>query len=256
MPRRSNASHNAATVEDGTLAKEKEKSDGVNIEPDRANELTQSTSRKTISPKAVLDALRECEFAEFLPRVEAELNRFNEINTGKRNEYRRKIKEKETGAVDDAKSGENSKGDVGDGDADRGILVELDGTDGTEQDGERPSKRVRRDVESVGDAGKVELPQRDRLAVNGSLAASRDEHAMDEDDEIGEVEQQFEREGDAGQLDDDEEEEQEDEESDEVDEEDVEDELDGSGLDTNASPRLLREGASSGVDEGSQYQSE
>lgn len=32
MPRRSNTSHNAAPVEDGTLAKDKEKSDGVNIE--------------------------------------------------------------------------------------------------------------------------------------------------------------------------------------------------------------------------------
>lgn len=224
--------------------------------PDRANELTQSTSRKTISPKAVLDALRECEFAEFLPRVEAELNRFNEINTGKRNEYRRKIKEKETGTVDDAKGGENSKDDVGDGDEDGGISVELDGSGATEQNGERPTKRVRRDIESVGDVGDVKSPQRDRVAVNGSLAASGDELAMDEDDEIGEVEQQFEREGDSGQLDDDVEEEQEDEESDEADEEDVEDDLDGSGLDTNASPRVLREGASSGVDEGSQDESD
>ncbi|KAL8643282.1 MAG: hypothetical protein Q9228_000089 [Teloschistes exilis] len=288
MPRRSNTSHNAAPVEDGTLAKEKEKSDGVNIErlakgvlpsntqihkdailamskgatvfishiADKANEFTQSTSRKTISPKAVLDALRECEFAEFLPRVEAELNRFNEINTGKRNEYRRKIKEKETGTVDDAKGGENSKYDVGNGDVDGGISVELDGSGATEQNGERPTKRVRRDIESVGDVGDVKSPQRDRVAVNGSLAASGDELAMDEDDEIGEVEQQFEREGDAGQLDDDVEEEQEDEESDEADEEDVEDDLDGSGLDTNASPRVLREGASSGVDEGSQDESD
>lgn len=135
--------------------------------------------------------------------------------------------------------------------------MELDGAGGTEQDGERPSKRVRRDVESVDDAGDVNSPQRDRPAVNGSAGASRDELAMDEDDEIGEVEQQFEREGDAGQLDDDDdEEEQEDEESDEVDEEDVEDELDGSGLDTNASPRVLHEGASSGVDEGSQDESD
>ncbi|KAL8694359.1 MAG: hypothetical protein Q9218_000996 [Villophora microphyllina] len=222
--------------------------------PYRANELTLSTSRKTISPKAVLDALRECEFADFLPRVEAELARFNEINTGKRNEYRRKIKEKETGAANDAVGGAKNKGDVDNGIADGGMPLDLEDDDGQHQDGERASKRMRRDEGFVDDAGGKEPAQANGSTVNGGRPTeSQDELAMDEDDDLAEVEQQFEREEDAGQQDDEEEGEDEDE-SDE--EEDDEDEADGSGSDTNARLRALQDGASSGVDEGSEDESD
>lgn len=163
--------------------------------------------------------------------------------------------------MDDAKGGQVSKEDAGDGEADGGISVKLDGTGVTEQDGERPSKRIRREGEFVGDAGDTNLSPQDRLAVNGNPAESRDELTVDEDDDLAEVEQQFEREEGAGHVDNDDEEEQTDEEptdeeSDDEDEEDEEDELDGSELDTNARLNVLQEGPSSGVDEGSQDESD
>jgi hypothetical protein len=94
--------------------------------PNRANQTTLSTSRKTIPPSAVLDALHELEFENFVPRVEAELKKFNEVQTGKRNEYRRKVKEKDKSAG----GGEGAVNGVG----------RKDG-----EGGERAAKRVRRD---------------------------------------------------------------------------------------------------------------
>lgn len=109
--------------------------------PPRANELALSTNKKTITPQNVLEALSQCEYEDFLPRVKAELDRFNEIATGKRNEYRRKIKEKETGGANANGSGEKRNstvnGDLGNGGTDDRV-----GNDDDEGE-ERARKRVR-----------------------------------------------------------------------------------------------------------------
>ena len=106
------------------------------INRNRANTSPVMGTRKTISPEAVLDALAELEFDNFLPRVQAELRRFNEVQTGKRNEYRRKLKEKEengtVGAAHGVKAAENGHGND-------------DGDDGDE----RAAKRVRRDDDKL-----------------------------------------------------------------------------------------------------------
>lgn len=112
----------------------------------RANELALSTNKKTITPQNVLEALSQCEYEDFLPRVKAELDRFNEIATGKRNEYRRKIKEKETGASTNG-SGEKRNstvnGDLGSGGTDDRV--------GNDDEGEeRARKRVRREEGTEG----------------------------------------------------------------------------------------------------------
>lgn len=80
------------------------------------------------------------EFETFLPRVQAELKKFNEVQTGKRNEYRRKLKEKEIQNGGD-KVGANGTGVTGraDGEEDE---EEEGGIDGSE---ERAKKRVRRE---------------------------------------------------------------------------------------------------------------
>ncbi|KAI4261376.1 MAG: hypothetical protein L6R42_003427, partial [Xanthoria sp. 1 TBL-2021] len=107
-----------------------------------ANELALSTNKKTVTPQNVLEALSQCEYEDFLPRVKAELERFNEIATGKRNEYRRKIKEKETGVSTNGgeKKNVNLNGSVGNGNGEVGM------DDGGEDEGEeRARKRVRRE---------------------------------------------------------------------------------------------------------------
>ncbi|KAL8910787.1 MAG: hypothetical protein Q9171_003966 [Xanthocarpia ochracea] len=88
---------NTQIQKDAIVAMSKGATVFINHIADKANELTLSSNKKTITPLTVLEALSECEFEDFLPRVKAELDKFNEIATGKRNEYRRKIKEKEVG---------------------------------------------------------------------------------------------------------------------------------------------------------------
>ncbi|KAL9600117.1 MAG: hypothetical protein Q9219_003373 [cf. Caloplaca sp. 3 TL-2023] len=266
MPRKSNVSQGPATGEENTPAKEK---DGVNIErlakgvlppntqiqkdaitaiskgatvfvnhiADKANEITLSTSRKTISPNAVLEALAECEFADFLPRVEAELKRFNEIATGKRNEYRRKVKEKEMGGVSNdapnsgaAPEDANEQGETG-GEEDEG--------------GERATKRMRRE-----EGGEKKARQQQRVSDDAEMVQSegdtRDESAM-----VDETEQDQGAEDDySGQENEDGEEE--DEVSDEeADREDDGDAGSGSGPDMDARLRAIQDGLSSGVEDGS-----
>jgi hypothetical protein len=121
-----------------------------------ANENTQGQGRKTIAPQDVMKALEDLEFPDFKPRLEAELaskslsyptsrtlltfSEFNEVQTDKRNTYRKKV------AADKAsgKAGDGEDDDVpGDHDAD------------TSMDGQPAAKKARRDpsdnIEEHGD---------------------------------------------------------------------------------------------------------
>ncbi|KAI4248121.1 MAG: hypothetical protein L6R40_001210 [Gallowayella cf. fulva] len=140
----------------------------VNHIADKANELTLAANRKTITPLTTLEALAECEFHDFLPRVKAELDRFNEIATGKRNEYRRKIKEKETsaavGGVNGAGGGEKTKhGDAGE--------------EEEEEEEERARKRVRRE-EGGGKGGTPEEEEEEGEGEERYDTAMEDDSAM------------------------------------------------------------------------------
>ena len=146
----------------------------------RANTSLTMGNRKTISPEAVLDALAENEFEDFLPRVQAELRRFNEVQTGKRNEYRRKLKEKE---VTEHEAG--------------GIGVEKGPEDG---DGERAAKRVRREDGGVGTNG---------IATGKEAAVGEEEGEEEEIEEDGGKDDTVGNEG--GEEEEEEEEEEEDE---------------------------------------------
>ena len=141
------------------------------------------------------------EFETFLPRVQAELKKFNEVQTGKRNEYRRKLKEKEIQNGSD-KVGANGTGASGraDGEEDE----EEGGIDGSE---ERAKKRVRRES---GDRLEASIGgSKNRVDVNGDdeqeniLAEDGpdDEEDVEEDGDGTEEEDEEESsqdEGDAG----------------------------------------------------------
>lgn len=110
----------------------------------------------------MLEALADLELAAFLPRVEAELRRFNEIQTGKRNEYRRKLKEGKD--VSDGRSGGgngNARGRKSGGGLEGSTGLEDDEVAGGEEgEGEeRAAKRVRREEEGgdgTGEGGGAE----------------------------------------------------------------------------------------------------
>ncbi|KAG7006681.1 nuclear GTP-binding protein NUG1 [Physcia stellaris] len=156
----------------------------VNYLSNGANDRTQTTNRKTISPENVLEALADLELAAFLPRVEAELRRFNEIQTGKRNEYRRKLKEGNDGGRSGSGKGRKSTG------GENGLEDddEVGGHGGGEGEEERAAKRLRGNGEvGRGDGG------RGFDAIEAVDAAIRAEEEEEEDEgEQGEGEEDME----------------------------------------------------------------
>lgn len=107
---------NTSLHKDAILAMSKGATVFINYLAHAANTASLSTGKRTIPPTAVIDALAELEFESFGPRVEAELKKFNEVQTGKRNEYRRKVREgKMSGVkgVEDGGGGEEEEEDDG-----------------------------------------------------------------------------------------------------------------------------------------------
>ncbi|CAD6446710.1 13ce0b6c-c3ce-4817-b1d5-453934e80d32 [Sclerotinia trifoliorum] len=63
----------------------------VNYLATHANENAHNRSVKTIMPQDVFKALDDLEFPDFKPRLEAELAKFIETQSDKRNTYRKKV---------------------------------------------------------------------------------------------------------------------------------------------------------------------
>ncbi|ETS87483.1 hypothetical protein PFICI_01311 [Pestalotiopsis fici W106-1] len=63
----------------------------INHLANAANERTQNSNKKTIMPPDVFDALDDIEYPEFKELVQQEFKKFNEIQSSKRNTYRRKV---------------------------------------------------------------------------------------------------------------------------------------------------------------------
>lgn len=63
----------------------------INHLTNAANERTQNSNKKTIMPPDVFDALDDIEYPEFKELVQQEFKKFNEIQSTKRNTYRRKV---------------------------------------------------------------------------------------------------------------------------------------------------------------------
>ena len=144
-----------------------------------ANEHTLAASRKTINPTDVLLALRDAGFEFMLPRLEAELAKYNEIQTAKRNEYRKKVREGTMGSARRKSAVSQDGGEEGSG-------------------GERTTKKMK----AEGGAG-VPMDTGDGAA---------DERAEEMDEEEGDLEVGDEGDGEAGDEEEDDEEEEEEEE--------------------------------------------
>ncbi|KAI1376920.1 histone-fold-containing protein [Hypoxylon crocopeplum] len=63
----------------------------INHLANAANEHTQNSNKKTIMPADVFAALEDIEFPFLRERLEAEFKKFNEVQTNKRNLYRRRV---------------------------------------------------------------------------------------------------------------------------------------------------------------------
>ncbi|ESZ96467.1 hypothetical protein SBOR_3199 [Sclerotinia borealis F-4128] len=148
----------------------------VNYLAMQANENAQHRSVKTIAPQDVFKALDDLEFPDFKPRLEAELAKYIEMQSDKRNTYRKKV------AADKA-SGEQGAGEDEEGDSE---MVDREG------DGEPKAKKVRRDGGSEETNDEIEEEEVD----------VDEDHDEEDDDDVEDGEGEAEGEGDAGGEDD------------------------------------------------------
>ncbi|KAI4707803.1 hypothetical protein J4E89_007431 [Alternaria sp. Ai002NY15] len=138
---------NTQIQKDALLAMSKSATVFVNYITSTAAEKALASGKKTVMPKDVFDAMTDLEFAFMLPRLEAEVTKFTSIQADKRNTYRKKVREEKKGttASTDAATSTPAKS------AANGDVV-MEGAD----DGERATKRVRRES---GDAGDGEVTE-------------------------------------------------------------------------------------------------
>lgn len=177
----------------------------LTLSPLSANDRTLLASRKTISPINVLDALGDLEFEAFIPRVEAELRKFNEIQTGKRNVYRRKLKAGKDGTETKPAKSAEQEGGGGEAEVEEGDEGEL-----------RGAKRPRRESGEGPEGQLVERPKGKEVDV---VEYGGEATVEEEEGETGGVEENEEDDGDEeeeGEDEEDEEEEEEEEERDSV----------------------------------------
>ncbi|RFU35959.1 hypothetical protein B7463_g295, partial [Scytalidium lignicola] len=155
-----------------TLAMSKSATVFVNYLASQANTFATDANRKTIAPQDVFKALEELEFPDFAPRLEAELAKFNEVQTDKRNVYRKKV-----AADKAAKSGSPT---AGDGDADEV---------GTDRDGQPASKKARVELGDVAEGDSSEMHEGDTMGDVGDEEADEDDRQGDEEEDDEEEEE-------------------------------------------------------------------
>ncbi|KAH7330382.1 histone-fold-containing protein [Rhexocercosporidium sp. MPI-PUGE-AT-0058] len=159
----------------------------VNYLASHANEHASASNRKTIGPQDVFNALEDLEFPDFRNRLEAELAKFNEVQTDKRNAYRSKVANKAAGA---GEPGEDGTQEDRDG-RPAAKKARLDGGEGEGEEGE-----------GEGDIDPDETQDADQTEDEDD---AQDEDEDDEVDEQMEAEEQLEdteqREGEDEALD-------------------------------------------------------
>ncbi|KAI7233795.1 hypothetical protein KC330_g5187 [Hortaea werneckii] len=129
---------NTQIQKEALLALHKSATVFVNFIASHANDNAQAGGKKTIMPPDVLAALKDTEYEAFLPRLEAELKKYNDVQCDKRNTYRRKVKEEKK---------------AGEGTTENDIEASRDGEDvpitngvnghGETDDLERPMKKLK-----------------------------------------------------------------------------------------------------------------
>ncbi|SMQ46865.1 unnamed protein product [Zymoseptoria tritici ST99CH_3D7] len=132
---------NTQIHKDALLALHKSATVFVSYIASNSNDNAQAGGKKTISPQDVMAALKDAELEEFIPRLEAELKRYNEIQCDKRNTYRKKVKEEKAAATQEGGEGGSKDGGSTNGTNSDPIVL----TDRTEPDdgGERPAKKMK-----------------------------------------------------------------------------------------------------------------
>lgn len=160
-----------------------------------ANEYTLSAGKKTIAPADVFQALDEIEFGFMRERVEAEFAKFNQIQTSKRTDYRKKVKAQKKGDTAGADSSILAP------DVSMMSIATQDGENEGGEGGSRAAKKARIDT-AGGDESRMEVDGEgaeetsdaetvpDEEADGDETEEEAEEEAEEEEEEVGEDERE------------------------------------------------------------------
>ncbi|KAF2862848.1 histone-fold-containing protein [Piedraia hortae CBS 480.64] len=90
---------NTQIHKDALLALHKSATVFVNYIASASSENALAGGKKTLMPADVMAALKDAELEQFIPRLQEELKKYNEVQCDKRNAYRRKVKEDKKAAT-------------------------------------------------------------------------------------------------------------------------------------------------------------
>ncbi|KAF2189674.1 histone-fold-containing protein [Zopfia rhizophila CBS 207.26] len=158
---------NTQIQKDALLAMSKSATVFVNYLTHHAHENAARSNKKTVMPKDIFDAMQELEFDAFLPRLEAEVNKFMSLQADKRNSYRKKVREEKKAQKE---TGESKS---------RAVNGHVD------EDGSPPTKRARR---SSVENGEHATGSEEEADVEEAADDDQQEDEEVEDDEEGEEE--------------------------------------------------------------------
>ncbi|KAK0274044.1 hypothetical protein LTR35_011837 [Friedmanniomyces endolithicus] len=174
---------NTQIHKDALLALHKSATVFVNYIASTAYENAQLSNKKTIMPPDVVTALKDAEFEGFLPRLDAELKKYNDIQCDKRNTYRRKVKEDKVVVLTTGGEGEDAAGNATTAPANGEMNGATNGH--APNDDERPAKKQK------GDTGDTVSPDQDAMnddELEDGQNADQDEEVEDasEDEDVDE----------------------------------------------------------------------
>ncbi|KAF2154609.1 histone-fold-containing protein [Myriangium duriaei CBS 260.36] len=176
---------NTQIQRDALLALSKSATVFVNFLAASASENALASGKKTIMPHDVFAALKDQEFEALVPRVQAEMAKYNEIQSDKRNTYRRSKKAEQVAAAAAAGGdGDDAMDELAMGDE----IVANVGTNGADaEEAERPSKKVRReDGDEVASDG---VEEDEEEIVEEEEEESGEEDEVEEEEEVEEDEE-------------------------------------------------------------------
>ncbi|KAF1357026.1 histone-fold-containing protein [Delphinella strobiligena] len=155
----------------------------VNYISSNAMDNASGAGKKTIQPQDVLVALKDTEFEFMIPRIEAELKKYNTVQCDKRNSYRRKVKADKAAAQAPSDPNNPSAPITAD-------LTTLNSTATSpvpEADEDRPAKKIRRDDEEGDedvDDGAEDVAEDDEGEIDEDEEMEEEEDEVADDDEL------------------------------------------------------------------------
>ncbi|TVY20076.1 DNA polymerase epsilon subunit D [Lachnellula arida] len=105
----------------------------VNYVASQGNEIAHKEGRKTLASRDIFSALRALELPDWEDRLQAELDKYTEIQTDKRINYRKKVADSKVDTAEGAQAGEGEEGntELGEGESHQ------------DQDGQPAAKKAR-----------------------------------------------------------------------------------------------------------------